>query len=200
MKEKKEKKEKKLEGKEEEKKLMEGSSNKEKSELEEIKKELEKLKKENEELKKRNKELEDYAKRLRASFENYKREVAEEKKRIIKNANEYLVDKITQVLDDFDRAFKMAENSEGFIDGVKKIYKKLVNILETEGLAVINPEKEMFDPFEHEAFEKVESEEHEEYSIVEVVEKGYKFHGKVLKPAKVKVAIKPSKKEEGGDN
>ena len=196
-----EKKEKKLEKKkEEEKKPVKESPSEEKAEVEKLKEELEKLKKENEELKKRNKELEDYAKRLRASFENYKTEVAEEKKRIIKNANEYLVDKITDVLDDFDRAFKMAENSEGFIDGVKKIYKKLVSILENEGLAVINPEEKMFDPFEHEAFEKVESDKHEEYSIVEVVEKGYKFHGKVLKPAKVKVAIKPSKKEEGGDN
>jgi len=184
----------------EERKSVEGSFGEEKSKLEKIKEELEELKRENEELKKRNRELEDYAKRLKASFENYKREVVEEKKRIIKNANEYLVGKITQVLDDFDRAFKIAENSEGFVEGMKKIYKKLINILESEGLDVINPEKEMFDPFEHEAFEKVESNEHEEYSIVEVVEKGYKFHGKVLKPAKVKVAIKPAKEEEGGDD
>ncbi|MCD6449899.1 MAG: nucleotide exchange factor GrpE [Thermotogaceae bacterium] len=179
---------------------MKSLNEEEKSELEKLKEGIKKLKKENIELKKRNKELEDYAKRQKAAFENYKREVIEEKKRIIKNANEYLVDKITQVLDDFDRAFKMKENSEGFIEGMKKIYKKLVNILENEGLSVINPEASMFNPFEHEAFEKVESDEHEEYSIVEVIEKGYKFHGKVLKPAKVKVAVKPAKKEEGGDN
>lgn len=56
---------------------------------------------------------------------------------------------------------------------------------------MIDPEGGKFDPFEHEAFEKVETEEHEEYSVLEVVEKGYRFHKKVIKPAKVKVAVRP---------
>ena len=149
------------------------------------------------ECEKRNRELEGYAKRLKASFENFKREAAEEKQRIIKNANEYLIGKIITVLDDFDRAFENKDGGTAFVEGVEKIYKKLLRVLESEGLVVINPEGGKFDPFEHEAFEKVESEDHEEYAILEVVEKGYKFHGKVLKPAKVKVAVKPSTSVKG---
>ncbi len=152
----------------------------------------EKLLKEKEELEKRCKELEDYAKRLKARFENYKMEVAQEKQLIIKNANEYLMGRLIPILDDFERALKNAQPTEAFVDGMKKIYKKLLNLLENEGLSVIEPEGK-FDPFEHEAFERVETSEHDEYEILEIVEKGYKYHGKVLKPAKVKVAIKPSR-------
>jgi len=151
--------------------------------------------KEKEELERRCRELEEYAKRLKARFENYKREVAQEKQMIIKNANEYLINKLIPILDDFERALKNAQPSESFIEGVGSIYRKLVKVLENEGLSIIEPDGK-FDPFEHEAFEKVETENHEEYSVLEVVEKGYKYHGKVVKPAKVKVAVRPSRKEE----
>ncbi len=144
-----------------------------------------------EDLEKKNKELEDYAKRLKAQFENYKREAAEDKKKIIKNANEYLISKITTILDDFERALKSAKEDDPFVEGMRKIYKKFISTLESEGLSIIDPSGKKFDPFEHEAFEKIETEEHDEYSIIEVVEKGYKFHSKVIKPAKVKVAVKP---------
>ena len=157
-------------------------SEKEKSE------DLEKIEK----LEKRCKELEEYAKRLKARFENYKMEVAQEKQMIIKNANEYLVGRLIPILDDLDRALKSAQPTKSFVEGIEKIYKKLIKTLEKEGLTVLEPEGK-FDPFEHEAFEKVETSEHEEYEILEVLEKGYKYHGKVLKPAKVKVAVKPSR-------
>ena len=152
---------------------------------------LKELEKELNEVKDRNRQLEDYAKRLKAQFENYKRESAEEKQRIMKNATEYIISKIIPVLDDFDRALRSVEDKTPFVEGVEKIYRKLVRILESEGLSIIDPEGGQFDPFEHEAFEKVETDEHEEFSVIEVVEKGYKLHSKVLKPAKVRVAIRP---------
>ena len=157
----------------------------------ELVKKCEEFEKKIEEMEKRIKELEDYAKRLKAQYENYKKEAAEEKQKIIKNANEYLVSKIIPVLDDFERALKSVDEENAFVEGMRKIHKKLVSILESEGLSVIDPEGGKFDPFEHEAFEKVETEEHEEYSVLEVIEKGYRFHRKVIKPAKVKVAVKP---------
>jgi len=75
------------------------------------------------------------------------------------------------------------------------IYKKLLNTLEKEGLSKIQV-GETFDPFEYEAVERVETDDVEEYTVLEVLESGYKFHGKVLKPAKVKVAVRPRKKDE----
>ena len=147
-----------------------------------------------EELKEKYKELEEYAKRLKAEYENYREEVAREKRELIKNANEYLILKLIPVLDDFERALNQGEKRDAFYEGVKMIYKKLLNVLEKEGLTKIHV-GEKFDPFEHEAVERVETEDVEEYTVLEVVESGYKFHGKVLKPAKVKAAVKPRKKE-----
>ncbi len=157
----------------------------------EFEKKVRRLERELKEISNKSMELEDYAKRLKAQYENLRREAAEEKQRIIKNANEYLVSKITTVLDDFDRALKAVKKRDSFVEGMEKIYKKLVSILESEGLSVIDPSGGKFDPFEHEAFEKIETKEHEEYSVIEVVEKGYKFHSKVIKPARVKVAVRP---------
>ena len=156
-----------------------------------------------EDLKKKYRELEDYAKRLKAEFENYKNIVSKEKRDIMKNATEYIIEKLIPILDDFDRAFSNLNPNDvnslkTFVDGVKLIYKKLWRILENEGLVKIKVEGLKFDPFEHEVVEKVESDEHEEFTILEEVEGGYKLHSKVLKPAKVKVAVKPnlSNKEE----
>ncbi len=157
------------------------------------------LKKEIEECKEKLKKLENYAKRKTAEFENYRKEVAIEKQRIIKRANEILIERLIPILDDFERAFKNSDNTDAFKEGVEKIFKKLVRTLENEGLTVIDPENEKFDPFRHEAFERVETEEVDEYTVLEVVEKGYVFHGKVLKPAKVKVAVKPRMKKNAAE-
>ncbi|PLV56953.1 nucleotide exchange factor GrpE [Thermotoga sp. SG1] len=158
-------------------------------------KEKKDLSQECEELKEKYRELEEYAKRLKAEYENYREEVAREKRELIKNANEYLISKLIPILDDFERALNQKDHEKSFYDGVKLIYKKLLNTLEKEGLSKIQV-GETFDPFEHEAVERVETDDVEEYTILEVLESGYKFHGKVLKPAKVKVAVKPRKKDE----
>jgi molecular chaperone GrpE len=92
----------------------------------EFEKEIKELQSKIEEGQKRIKELEDYAKRLKAQYENYRREVAEEKQRIIKNANEYLISKIIPVLDDFERAINTTDKKDAFTEGIEKIYKKLV--------------------------------------------------------------------------
>lgn len=147
---------------------------------------LEKLQQEKEELLK-------YVKELKAQFENYKKDSLREREQIIRNANEYFLTKFIPILDDMDRAFKEVEQShsyKNFYRGMELIYKKLWKILNDEGFFKIEV-KEKFDPFEHEAVEKVETNEHEEYSILKILEDGYKFHSKIVKPVKVQVAIKP---------
>ncbi|MEJ5229813.1 MAG: nucleotide exchange factor GrpE [Pseudothermotoga sp.] len=138
-------------------------------------------------------ELLRFTKELKAQFENYKKDALREKEQILKNANEYLLTKLIPVLDDMERAFKDVEQShsyKAFYKGVELIYKKLWKILNDEGFFKIEV-KDKFDPFEHEAVERVETPEHEEYSILKVIENGYKFHNKIVKPVKVQVAIKP---------
>lgn len=147
---------------------------------------LEKLQQEKEELLK-------YVKELKAQFENYKKDSLREREQIIRNANEYFLTKFIPILDDMDRAFKEVEQShsyKNFYKGMELIYKKMWKILNDEGFFKIEA-KEKFDPFEHEAVEKLETNEHEEYSILKILEDGYKFHSKIVKPVKVQVAIKP---------
>ncbi len=146
-----------------------------------------------EKLQQQNTELLAYLRELKAQFENYKKDSLREREQIIKNANEYFLTKLIPVLDDMERAFKEVEQShsyKNFYKGMEMIYKKLWKVLNDEGFFKIEA-KEKFDPFEHEAVEKVETNEHEEYSVIKVLEDGYKFHNKIVKPVKVRVAIKP---------
>jgi len=153
---------------------------------------IEKLTKEKEQLTK-------YLKQLKAEFENFKKDTLRDREMILKNANEYLLTKLIPVLDDLERAFNAVEQGatfEDFYKGMKLIYKKLWKLLNNEGFFKIEVGQK-FDPFEHEAVERIETEEKEEYDVLEVVENGYKYHSKVLKPAKVKVAVKPSRGDNG---
>lgn len=146
-----------------------------------------------EKLLKEREELLTYLKELKAQFENYKKDSLREREQVIKNANEYLLTKLIPILDDMDRAFKEVEQShsyKNFYKGMELIYKKLWKVLNDEGFFKIEA-KEKFDPFEHEAVEKIETKEHEEYSILKVLEDGYKYHGKIVKPVKVQVAVRP---------
>lgn len=138
-------------------------------------------------------ELLKYTKELKAQFENYRKDSLREREQIMKNANEYFLTKLIPILDDMDRAFKEVEQShsyKNFYKGMELIYKKLWKVLNDEGFFKIDT-KEKFDPFEHEAVEKIETNEYEEYSVVKILENGYKFHNKIVKPVKVQVAIKP---------
>jgi len=164
---------------------------------------LKEIENEYSELKERYNELENYARRLKAEFENYKQLVAKEKQQIIKSATEYMIEKLIPIVDDFERALKNLNLDDlnklkNFAKGVEMIYKSLIRLLENEGVKVIESNGKKFDPFEHEAVEKIETDEFDEYTVIEEIEKGYKIHSKVIKPAKVKVAIKPMKKSEGG--
>ncbi|ABV34335.1 MULTISPECIES: nucleotide exchange factor GrpE [Pseudothermotoga] len=138
-------------------------------------------------------ELLEHLRQLKAQFENYKRDSLREKEQVLKNANEYFLVKLIPVLDDMERAFEEVRRSKSyknFYSGMEIIYKKLWKILNDEGLFKIEP-KEKFDPFEHEAVERVETDEKEEYSILKILENGYKFHKKIVKPVKVQVAVRP---------
>jgi len=78
------------------------------------------------------------------------------------------------------------------IKGVQMIYQSFINTLESEGLRKIDATPgEKYDPFEQEIADKVPSADKEEHTILEVVENGYKFNEKVLKPVRVKVTVLP---------
>jgi molecular chaperone GrpE len=125
--------------------------------------------------------------RAQADFINFKRRAEQERADVNNFANAALVLNLLPVIDDLERALEhINEDIEGsaWVDGIKLIYKKLKGTLEAQGLAEIEAEGKDFDPSIHDAIMCVDGEDGK---VVEVVEKGYKFRDRVLRPSKVKV-------------
>ncbi len=129
--------------------------------------------------------------RLMAEFENYRRRTAKEQLELIETANAKLLEKLADVLDNFERAFT-AENkdssTEAFEKGVRMIYEQLNKTLTDCGLVQINPEGEVFDPSCQEAFLSQPSETVEDGHVIQVFQKGYRIRNKIIRTAKVIVS------------
>ena len=131
--------------------------------------------------------------RLQADWENYRRRTAQERLNEKARANEDLVTKLLPVIDDMERAIKHAEGMElseefsRFVDGVKGVLKKLLSILDDEGVEAIDPKGEAFDPNIHQAIGRVEDASQYDETVNEVYQKGYRMDGKILRPAMVTV-------------
>ena len=125
--------------------------------------------------------------RAQADLINYKRRIEQEKEETIKFANSVLILSILPVLDDLERALNSAlpEQAEpGWLEGVRLIERKMKASLEAEGLSQIEALGEKFDPHLHEA---VRQDKGEEGVIIEEVQKGYKFHDRVIRASRVVV-------------
>jgi len=125
--------------------------------------------------------------RAAADLINFKKRSEQEKAEIAKFANAVLVMSLLPILDDFERALdNVSIKLAGFtwVDGIRLIQRKLQAVLESQGLSQIEALGNDFDPAVHEA---VLSEEGEEGKVIEELQKGYKFHERVLRPAMVKV-------------
>lgn len=149
-----------------------------------------------EELKRENEKLMDAFLRLKADFENYRKRMIKEQTRIVETAEAGLIEKLLPILDNLERATLHADDKgsnadSALLDGIKIVYGQFLDVLEKEGLEIINPQGEPFDPEKHEAVVVVESDECPENTVVEVLEKGYKFRGFLIKPAMVKVSCLP---------
>jgi molecular chaperone GrpE len=137
-------------------------------------------------------------KRVRAELENFRKRMLKEQTQFLEFASQNLILQLLPVIDNLERAVEAAQsgnNNEKLTEGVEMVLAQIKDILSKEGLNPIDPQGEIFDPIKHEAVLRVESDE-EENTIVEVLQKGYSFKGRVLRPAMVKVAIPKSKEEE----
>ncbi|MCL2260160.1 MAG: nucleotide exchange factor GrpE [Fibromonadales bacterium] len=129
--------------------------------------------------------------RLFAEFENYRTRTAKEQLELINTANGKLLTKLSEVKDNFDRAFAEENKSgdlEAFEKGVKLIQEQFDKVLTEFGLETIDPTGEIFDPNFHEALMDQPSENVPEGNVVLVYQKGYKIKNKLLKTAKVIVS------------
>ena len=119
--------------------------------------------------------------RCRADLDNVLKRSAREKEENIKYASEKLVCKLLPILDSLEQAAKHDQGSN-------VLYMQLLASLASEGLAPIEAKCMKFDPYRHEALYQMESEEVEEGSVVEEIQKGYLFGGHVIRFSKVAVA------------
>lgn len=133
----------------------------------------------------------DHLKRERAEFENYRKRAARERQEAMERGEEQLVERLLPVLDNFGLALEAANRSEdeGLAKGVQMVHTELVSALTESGLEEVPGEGAAFDPEIHEAMMSEESEEAlSEPVVTEVFRPGYRFKGRVLRPASVKVA------------
>ncbi|MDR1126797.1 MAG: nucleotide exchange factor GrpE [Treponema sp.] len=140
-----------------------------------------------------NSALKDQYLRKAADFENFRKRMNREKQDAIDFANQSLLLDIVQVIDDFKRAIKSAETSQdfqSFFDGVKMIENRLSSELENKwGLKHFDSAGELFDPNRHEALMVEKSADITEATVVEDFVRGYTLKDRVIRAAKVKVAM-----------
>jgi molecular chaperone GrpE len=144
-------------------------------------------------------ELEEKLLRVAADFDNFRKRVAREFENLTKFANENLIGRLTDTLDNFERALDHAKNStdfDNFHKGIELIYESLREVLEKEGLKPIKTVGEKFDPNFHEAVSQRESDEYPEGVIVDEISKGYILNDRVIKAPKVIVSTGISKQEQ----
>lgn len=134
--------------------------------------------------------------RLQADWENYRRRTAAERIAERERAAEKLVTNLLPVLDDMERASEHAsQNADGddkvmqFVEGVMAVHAKMLDILGREGVEVIDPVGEAFDPLVHQAVGRVEDAEAYDESVAQVFQKGYRMGGKVIRSAMVTVTF-----------
>ncbi|MFH1188813.1 MAG: nucleotide exchange factor GrpE [bacterium] len=125
--------------------------------------------------------------RAKADFINYKREESERLERVAQFGNEELIRDLLQVLDSFDLSLAMLEK-EGHVEkGVYMIKGQLEDVLRRKGLDRIRVSVgEAFNPHYHEAVVMIDGEG-ESGAVAEEVEAGYRLHGKVIRPSRVKI-------------
>jgi molecular chaperone GrpE len=136
-------------------------------------------------------ELSDRLLRARAEFDNARRRTERERSEFLQFAAMDMVKDLLPVLDDFERALQVETADRSYAKGVELIYQRLSDTLKKVGLEPIETAGQPFDPNLHQAVERVETDEAEDQSVLGEFQRGYNFKGKLLRPAMVKVAVKP---------
>ena len=130
---------------------------------------------------------------LMAEFDNYRRRVSQEKLDLIDTASKGVINDLLPVVDNFERALKSLEESEASESakkGTELIYKQLLDVLKKKGVTEIEAIGKELDTDEHEAVAQIPApEEDQKGKVVDVVQKGYKLNGKVIRFAKVVMGI-----------
>jgi len=131
--------------------------------------------------------------RRQADFDNYRKRIERERADDSKRTTARLIEALLPVLDNFEQALAAHREPEyaSYQKGFELIYKQLVDNVTRLGAERIDPLGKPFDPHVHQAMDRTVSSEYPDGTILQVFQPGYAFHGRVLRPAMVRVAVHP---------
>jgi molecular chaperone GrpE len=131
--------------------------------------------------------------RMQAEMENLRKRMQRDAEKSRKFALERIMKELLQVRDSMERGLQMADESatvESLIEGEKLTLKMLAKLMQDHGLEVVDPAGQPFDPELHEAMTVMPSGEVAENTVLEVLQKGFKLHDRLIRPARVIVSSK----------
>ena len=169
--------------------IHEMPEHKEDEKIDAMKKEKKKSKKEK--LKEELDEMADKYTRLFAEFQNFRSRNEKEKIQNYEMGEKNIIEKLLPIVDNFERGIEALSEEElksPVGEGMNLIYKQLADALKDMGVEEIEAEGKEFDPELHNAVMHEENDEYDENTIIEVLQKGYKFHDLVIRHSLVKVA------------
>jgi len=136
-------------------------------------------------------DLEDLLLRARADFQNARMRAERERSEYLQFAAMDLVKELLPILDDFERAMRVENADREYAKGIELIYQRFFDTLRKMGLEPLDTKDKRFDPNLHQAIERVSTEDSEDQAILGEFQRGYQFKGRLVRPAMVKVAVKP---------
>jgi molecular chaperone GrpE len=133
--------------------------------------------------------------RMQADMDNLRKRLVREHEKSRRRTLERFMGDLLPVRDSLERGLEAAADPaatvEALIEGKQLIMKMLNKTMGDHGLQTIDPAGEAFDPEKHEAMTMLPSAEHDENTVIDVLEKGYQLHDRLIRPAKVVVSRKP---------
>jgi len=136
-------------------------------------------------------DLKDRLLRALADFDNFRRRAERDRSEYVQFAAMEIVRDLIPILDDFRRAVKVETADKEYAKGIELIDQRLFETLKKAGLEPIEAAGKAFDPNLHQAVDRAQSEELPDQTVLEEYQSGYNFKGKLLRPAMVKVAVRP---------
>jgi len=136
----------------------------------------------------------DLARRTKADFENFRKRAAADVQAADARGKAQVARDVVPVLDDLERAIEAAgldpegDSEDGLAHGVLLVFRSLRETLKRNGIEAVDPKGEKFDPNEHEALSTMAVEGAASGTVVEVMQKGYRMDGQLLRPARVVVS------------
>ena len=129
--------------------------------------------------------------RRQADFDNYRKRIERERTEDSKRATARVVEALIPIVDSFEHALAAHREAEyeSYRKGFELIYKQMLDNLAKLGVERMEPTGQQFDPHQHQAVDRAETTDAPDGTVLQVFQAGYLFHGRVLRPAMVRVAV-----------